>query len=344
MKMRRISILFVVLIFISGCRSEQSREVATQEATILPALHEQEFTELPQDQERPLVLGFSQVGSESAWRAANTKSIKEAAKQASVELLFEDAQQKQENQIQAIRSFITRRVDVIGFSPVVESGWEEVLKEAKDAGIPVIITDRSVNVADPSLYITLIGSNFTEEGRKAGKYVLDKMRLVRGPIQIAEIQGTLNSAPAIDRKKGFEEMISRNPAMSIVASDTGDFTRESGKAIMTGYLKKYGKDIQVLYSHNDDMAFGAIEAIEEAGLRPGNDIVIVSVDGGKEAFQAMLAGKLNCTVECNPLLGPQLIQAAKEVVAGHTLPKRIVTREGVFTKGTAARAIENRKY
>ncbi|WP_204249275.1 ABC transporter substrate-binding protein [Paenibacillus tuaregi] len=342
--MRRISFLFIVLVFISGCRSEQSMEVATEEASILPALNGQESVELPQDQGRPLVIGFSQVGSESAWRAANTKSIKEAAKHANVELLFEDAQQKQENQIQAIRSFISRKVDVIGFSPVVESGWDEILKEAKEAGIPVIITDRSVDVTDSSLYLTLIGSNFTEEGRKAGKYVLDKMRLVRGPIHIAEIQGTLNSAPAIDRKKGFEEMILRNPEMNIVASDTGDFTRESGKAIMTRYLQKYGKDIQVLYSHNDDMAFGAIEAIEEAGLKPGEDIVIVSVDGGREAFQAMLLGKLNCTVECNPLLGPQLIQAAKEVMAGHTLPKRIVTRESVFTKGTAAREIENRKY
>lgn len=342
--MRRICVLVIILMFISGCRSEQGAEVATQEATVLPALNEQETIDLPQDTGRPLVIGFSQVGSESAWRAANTKSIKEAAKRANVELLFEDAQQKQENQIRAIRSFISRKVDVIGFSPVVESGWGEVLKEAKDAGIPVIITDRSVDVADSSLYITLIGSNFKEEGRKAGKYVLDKMRLVRGPIHIAEIQGTLNSAPAIDRKKGFEELIRGNRAMNIVASDTGDFTRESGKAIMTRYLQKYGRDIQVLYSHNDDMAFGAIEAIEEAGLRPGKDIVIVSVDGGREAFQAMLLGKLNCTVECNPLLGPQLIQAAKEVVAGHTLPKRIVTREGVFTKGTAAREIEKRKY
>ncbi|MNH86842.1 ABC transporter periplasmic-binding protein YtfQ precursor [compost metagenome] len=342
--MRRISYLFIVLLFISGCRSEQGGEVATQVATILPALNEQATVELPQDQGRPLVIGFSQVGSESAWRAANTKSIKEASKQANVELLFEDAQQKQANQIAAIRSFIARKVDVIGFSPVVESGWDEVLKEAKDAGIPVIITDRSVDVKDSSLYITLIGSNFTEEGRKAGKYILDKMRMVRGPIHIAEIQGTQNSAPAIDRKKGFEEVILQKPGMKIVASDTGDFTRESGKAIMTRYLKKYRGDIQVLYSHNDDMAFGAIEAIEEAGLVPGKDIVIISVDGGREAFQAMLLGKLNCTVECNPLLGPQIIQAAKEVVAGHTLPKRIVTRESVFTKGTAARQIEDRKY
>ncbi|UUZ81423.1 ABC transporter substrate-binding protein [Paenibacillus sp. P26] len=294
--------------------------------------------------ERSIVLGFSQVGSESGWRVANTVSIQNAAKQAGIDLKFSDAQRRQDHQISAIRSFIAQKVDVIAFSPVVESGWDEVLKEAQQAGIPVIITDRSVDVKDTSLYVTLIGSNFLEEGQKAAKYIIDKMRNVSGPIHIVELQGTMNSAPAIDRKKGFEEVIKENPNMKPLAADSGDFTRENGKLVMERYLRQYGRDIQVLFAHNDDMALGAIEAIEEYGLRPGKDIVIVSVDAGRAAFEAMLQGKLNCTVECNPLLGPQLMQAAKELVAGRNLPKRIVTRESVFTQGVAAREIENRKY
>lgn len=328
---------------LSGCESGTvPKETAhVSEGSIRKDTH---LAFVADEKERTIRLGFSQLGSESRWREANTSSIQNAARQAGIELLFSDAQQKQENQIQAIRDFIADKVDVIAFSPVVESGWDAVLQEAKDAGIPVIVTDRSVDVSDTSLYVTLLGSNFVEEGRKAAKYLLDKMKNVKGQIHVVELQGTTNSAPALDRKKGFEEVIKENVNMKIAASESGNFTREEGKTAMQHILKQYGRDIQVLFAHNDDMAFGAMEAMEEVGLKPGKDIVIVSVDGGKVAFQAMLDGKLNCTVECNPLLGPMLMQAVKELISGRNLPKRIVVREGVFTQGVAAREIDKRKY
>ncbi len=294
---------------------------------------------------KPLVIGFSQVGAESEWRTANTVSIKDAAKKEGITLKFADAQQKQENQVKAIRSFIAQRVDVIAFSPVVESGWDTVLREAKRANIPVILTDRAVNVSDPSLYVSFLGSDFVEEGRRAGRWLVERQKKTPDAVlNIVELQGTVGSAPALDRKKGFEEVIAGNPKLKVIRSQTGDFTRAKGKEVMEAFLKAEGKKINVLYAHNDDMAIGAIQAIEEAGLKPGKDILVISIDGVKGAFEAMIAGKLNVTVECNPLLGPQLMQIAKDVVAGKPVPKRVVTQEGVFPAEVAAKEFPNRKY
>ena len=294
---------------------------------------------------KPLVIGFSQVGAESEWRTANTRSIKETAAKEGITLRFADAQQRQENQVKAIRSFIAQRVDLIAFSPVVESGWETVLREAKAAKIPVILTDRAVKVSDPTLFATFIGSDFVEEGRKAGRWLLERAKKTpTRTFNIVELQGTVGSAPAIDRKTGFEEVIKANPKLKITRSQTGDFTRTKGKEVMEAFLKAQGKNIDVLYAHNDDMAIGAIQAIEEAGLKPGVDIIVISVDGVKGAFQAMAAGKLNVTVECNPLLGPQLMAAARDVVAGKPVPKRITVVEGVFPAEVAAKELPNRKY
>ena len=294
---------------------------------------------------KPLVMGFSQVGAESEWRTANTVSIKEAAKKDGVTLKFADAQQKQENQVKALRSFIAQKVDVIAFSPVVESGWDTVLREAKAAKIPVILTDRAVNVADKSLYVTFIGSDFVEEGRRAGQWLLEHAKKTPdATLNIVELQGTVGSAPAIDRKAGFLEVVGKNPKMKIIRSQTGDFTRAKGKEVMEAFLKAEGKKINVLYAHNDDMAIGAIQAIEEAGMKPGKDIIIISIDGVKGAFEAMIAGKLNVTVECSPLLGPQLMSIARDVVAGKPVPARITTVEGVFPAEVAAKEFPNRKY
>jgi ABC-type sugar transport system substrate-binding protein len=294
---------------------------------------------------KPLVIGFSQVGAESEWRTANTRSIKESAKAEGITLRFADAQQRQENQVKAIRSFIAQKVDIIAFSPVVESGWETVLREAKAAKIPVILTDRAVNVTDPTLFATFIGSDFVEEGRKAGRWLLERAKKTPNKtLNIVELQGTVGSAPALDRKAGFEEVIKANPKLKITRSQTGDFTRTKGKEVMEAFLKAQGKNIDVLYAHNDDMAIGAIQAIEEAGLKPGVDIIVISIDGVKGAFQAMAAGKLNVTVECNPLLGPQLMAAARDVVAGKPIAKRITVVEGVFPAEVAARELPNRKY
>ncbi|NHZ88519.1 substrate-binding domain-containing protein [Massilia sp. CCM 8733] len=303
------------------------------------------FTAFPALAAKPLTIGFSQVGAESEWRTANTISIKEAAKKEGVNLKFADAQQRQENQVKAIRSFIAQRVDVIAFSPVVESGWETVLREAKAAKIPVILTDRAVNVTDTSLYAAFIGSDFVEEGRRAARWLVE--RAAKTPdrtFNIVELQGTVGSAPAIDRKNGFAEVIAGNPKLKITRSQTGDFTRAKGKEVMEAFLKAQGKDIHVLYAHNDDMAIGAIQAIEEAGLKPGVDILVISIDGVKGAFQAMIAGKMNVTVECSPLLGPQLMSIARDVVAGKPVPKRITTVEGVFPAEVAAKELPNRKY
>ena len=299
---------------------------------------------LPTLAQKKIVLGFSQIGAESEWRTANSESIKSAAKEAGIELKFSDAQQKQENQIKAIRSFIAQKVDVIAFSPVVESGWETVLREAKAAKIPVILTDRAVDVKDDSLWVSFMGSDFVEEGRKAGRWLVERLKGQTGEVRIVELQGTVGSAPAIDRKKGFEEIIKADPKFKIVRSQTGDFTRAKGKEVMEAFLKAEGRNINVLYAHNDDMAIGAIQAIEEAGLKPAKDILIISIDAVKGAFEAMIAGKLNVSVECSPLLGPQLMQAVKDLKAGKTLPKRIVTEEGIFPMEVAAREFPKRKY
>jgi galactofuranose transport system substrate-binding protein len=292
---------------------------------------------------KKVTLGFAQVGAESGWRSANTDSIKQSAEEAGFDLKFSDAQQKQENQIKAIRSYIQQKVDVIAFSPVVESGWDTVLKEAKDAGIPVILTDRAVDSPDTSLYVTFIGSDFVEEGRRAGQWLVDQFKDESGDVNIVELQGTTGSAPAIDRKEGFEEVIKDKANLKIIASQTGDFTRAKGKEVMQAFLKAHA-DIDVLYAHNDDMALGAIQAIEAAGLVPGKDIIIISVDGVKDGFVAASEGKINFIVECNPLLGPQLMQAVNDVLAGKEIPKRIVTEEGVFTSEDAKRELPNRKY
>jgi galactofuranose transport system substrate-binding protein len=291
-----------------------------------------------------IVLGFSQVGAESEWRTANTESIKSSAKDAGIDLKFSDAQQKQENQIKAIRAFIAQKVDVIAFSPVVASGWGTVLREAKAAKIPVILSDRAVDEKDDSLWVSFMGSDFVEEGRRAGKWLVENKKGSNDPVNIVELQGTVGSAPAIDRKKGFEEIIKADPKFKIIRSQTGDFTRAKGKEVMEAFLKAEGKKINVLFAHNDDMAIGAIQAIEEAGMKPAKDITIISIDAVKGAFEAMIAGKLNVSVECSPLLGPQLMQAVKDLKAGKTLPKRIVTQEGVFPMEVAAKEFPSRKY
>jgi simple sugar transport system substrate-binding protein len=290
---------------------------------------------------KKIVVGYSQIGAESAWRTANSQSIQDEAKKRGIELKFSDAQQKQENQIKAIRAFIAQKVDVIMLSPVVEDGFEPVLKEAKAAGIPVVLSDRRAKVPD-DYYATFIGSDFVEEGRRAANWLAKRMN---GKANIAELEGTTGSAPANDRKAGFAEVLAKHPDMKILMSQTGDFTRAGGKEVMEAFLKSpQGKQINALYAHNDDMALGAIQAIEEAGLKPGKDITIVSIDGVRGAFEAMLEGKLNCTVECNPLIGPLLYDAVEKLARGETIPKRLTVDEGVFDESMAKEALPSRKY
>jgi len=293
---------------------------------------------------QPLVIGFSQIGAQTAWRMANTRSIQDAAKDAGVTLIYSDAERRQENQFKALRSFIDQRVDVIVLTPVVETGWEGVLREAKLANIPVILNNRAIEVVDDSLYASQIGSDYVEEGRRAARWLLEHSKDKRGDINIVELRGTLGSAPANDRKLGFSEIISSQPHYKIIRSESGEFMRAKGKEVMAALLKSERRRIDVLLSHNDDMTLSAIEALDEAGIKPGKDVAVISIGGAKEAFEAMAAGKINVIVECNPLLGPQLIAAAKDVAAGKAIPKRIVTEESAFPQEVAAQELPKRTY
>ena len=294
-----------------------------------------------------ITMGFAQVGAESGWRTANTTSIQESAEAAGIELKFTDAQGKQENQIAAIRSYIQQKVDVIAFSPVVETGWDAVLQEAKAANIPVILTDRAVDSEDTSLYKTFIGSDFVVEGERAGQWLVDNAADSDvngdGTINVVQLEGTAGAAPAIDRAEGFAEIIAADPAIEVTASQTGDFTRDGGKQVMESFLQS-DDSIDVVYAHNDDMGLGAIEAIEAAGLTPGEDIKIITVDAVKDGMIALSEGKINFIVECSPLLGPQLMDLAEKVVAGEEVEPRILTEETTFTQEQAIEALPDRQY
>ncbi len=294
-----------------------------------------------------IVMGFAQVGAESGWRTANTDSIKESAEEAGFELKFSDAQGKQENQIKAIRSFIQQKVDVIAFSPVVETGWDAVLQEAKRAGIPVILTDRAVDTEDTSLYETFLGSDFVIEGEKAGEWLVENAAESDvdgdGDINVVQLEGTTGAAPAIDRAEGFASAIEADPTIEITASQTGDFTRDGGKQVMESFLNSED-GIDVVFAHNDDMGLGAIEAIEAAGLEPGVDVKIITVDAVHDGMQALADGKINFIVECNPLLGPQLMDLAQQVVDGEEVPERVVTEETTFTQEQAVEVLPDRQY
>jgi simple sugar transport system substrate-binding protein len=290
-----------------------------------------------------VTLGFAQVGAESGWRTANTKSIQDSAKSAGITLKFSDAQQKQANQIQAIRSYIQQHVNVIAFSPVVETGWDTVLKEAKTANIPVILTDRAIDSTDTTLYKSFLGSDFVNEGKEAGDWVAKEYASATAPVNIAVLEGTTGSAPANDRSKGFDDVIKTDPKFKVVASQDGDFTRAQGKQVMESFLKSQSK-IDVLFAQNDDMGLGALDAIKAAGLTPGKDIKIVTVDGTHDGLQALADGQFNYVVECNPLLGPQLMDLVKKVAAGQSVPQRILTKETAFDQAAAKAALPSRQY
>jgi len=289
-----------------------------------------------------LVVGFAQVGAESGWRTANTENIQSSFKDAGIELKFSDAQQKQENQIKAIRSYIQQGVDYIAFSPVVETGWDAVLNEAKAAGIPVILTDRAVDSKDDSLYVTFLGSDFIAEGEKAGNWAVEEFA-DKDKVNIIQLEGTTGSAPALDRAEGFANIIGKDPKFQIVASQTGDFTRAGGKQVTEALLKS-NPDVDLIFAHNDDMGLGAIEAIEAAGLTPGKDIEIVTIDAVHDGMQALADGKINYIVECSPLLGGQLVDVIKTLNDGGTVEKRIITEEGEFNQEQAIAALPDRKY
>jgi ABC-type sugar transport system substrate-binding protein len=333
MKINRVLILlFALIIATAGCNAHKAATSFAQPAGMSSVQ--------PKKTYQDLVVGFAQIGAESEWRTADTLSIKETAEQLGVELEFSNALQKQENQITAIKKFIAEKVDVIGISPVVETGWTEIFQEAKDAGIPIILVDRRADVPE-DLYVTYLGSDFLEEGRNSARVMVD---LTGGQANIVELVGTIDSAPANDRYKGFRQVLANYPGMKIIDSESGDFTRARGKEVMQQFLRRHGRTITAVFAHNDDMALGAIQAIQEYGLVPGKDIKIVSVDAARGAFEAMIAGTLNATVECNPLLGPQFFELALKVVNGEPVPKWVPSKEGIFYPDTAAEILPTRKY
>jgi len=292
-----------------------------------------------------LLLGFSQLGSESAWRIGNTRDIEKKAGEYGISLMLENANQKQENQIAALRRFIAYKVDVIAFSPIVEEGWDNVLKEAKEAGIPVILVDRDVNTKEEGLTTCLIGADFYKEGVMAGEYLIRKANaLGKDHLKIVEITGTEDSTPMRQRQAGFMDTIASDSRMEVISSVNGDFLKSRGAECMRELLKTYGKDIDVVYSHNDEMTLGALTEIEQAGYQPGKDIVIISIDGGQDAIDVLKQGKINCIVECTPMLGSTLMETAKKLKNGETVDKLIHPEETYFSDEQDLSNLEPRGY
>lgn len=291
--------------------------------------------------DKKITVGFAQTGAESAWRTANTNSMKNEAEKRGINLKFADGQGQLENQIRAVRSFVTQRVDVIVIAPIKTTGWDNVLREAKRAKIPVVIMDRQIETNDETLFHCFVGSNFYEEGQMAVEW-LAKNRGDR--TKIVELQGTPGSAAANDRRKAFADGLAKHPDLKIIDSQSADFSRAKGKEVMEAFIKKHGKSIEIVYSHNDDMALGAIQAIEEAGLKPGQDVIIVSVDAIKEAVQAVADGKISVTVECNPMFGPKIYDTIDKILKGEKVERVSYNKDELFDSTNAAARVGSREY
>ena len=304
-------LLLLVLLILTGCSGKQ--ETGGENASV--------------------VVGFSQLGAESSWRIANTASMERAAKEAGYGLMMENANQKQEKQIDAIRSFIAYQVDVIVFSPIVETGWDNVLSEAKQAGIPVILMDRMIETQDNSLYRAYVGADFYAEGVRAGEYLIRKADAIGAEhLRIAEICGTTDSTPMRDRQRGFMDVIKDDPRFTVVASIDGDFLRSKGEECMRELLEQYGADgIDVIYSHNDSMTLGVLDVLERTDDPAAKDMILITVDGEKEAVDALKAGRLNCVVQCTPHLGPSVMKLVRDITADKDIPKIYHPDENVFS-------------
>lgn len=325
-----------------GCGSKAetaATEAATPEAA---ATEETAVTEAGTTEEvtteggETITVGFSQVGAESDWRTANSESMKSTfSEENGYELTFDDAQQKQENQITAIRNFIQQEVDYIVLAPVTETGWDTVLQEAKDAGIPVIIVDRMVDVSDDSLYTAWVGSDFKAEGVKACATLQAYLEAAgRGDeeINIVDIQGTIGASAQIGRTAGLEEAVAANDKWTLLAKETGEFTQAKGQEVMESLLKQYGDDIDVVYCENDNEAFGVIDAIKNAGktVGPDGDILVMSFDSTNAGLTTMLDGSITINTECNPLHGPRVSEIIQALVKGETVDKMKYVDEEIF--------------
>lgn len=343
--MKRLFLLVValaVLLMVVGCSPAQPA-AQSEPAKSEPAQSEPAKAEPAKAAKtyKELTIGFIQTGSEGGWRAANTASFKETAEQLGINLKFYDAQNKLENQVSAFHQFNQDKdVDVIILAALETTGWEEVLKEAQANGKIVVLEDRRIDAPD-DLYATYIGSDFAEEGRKAA---VEMCKLLEGSEKknVVELVGNVGSSAAKDRGQGFREKMGEC-GITITESQTANWDATEGKAVMEAFLKK-SKDIQGVFAQNDEMGLGAAQAIKEAGMKPGTDIKILTVDATAGAFKAMIAGDVNTVVECNPLLAPQVYEAALKAVNGESLPKWIPSQEGVFYAKDAATILPTRKY
>ncbi|MCI5607581.1 MAG: ABC transporter substrate-binding protein [Treponema sp.] len=296
-----------------------------------------------------ITVGYAQVGAESDWRLANTASFKSTfTEENGYKLIFDDAQQKTENQIKAMRSFIQQDVDYIVVAPNVETGWETVLTECKASGIPVILSDRLMKVSDDSLYLCWVGGNFLKEGRDGVKWLdayLTKTGRANDKINIVDLQGTIGASAQIGRTQGIEEGVKAHSNWTMVAQQSGDFTQDGGQKVMEAILKSVGADnIDVVFAENDNMAWGAIDAIKAAGKVPGKDIIIICFDAVHETFNRMIAGEINCAVECNPLHGPRVAEIIQTLEKGGTVDKIMYVDEAVFDQENAAEMLPTRQY
>jgi ABC-type sugar transport system substrate-binding protein len=340
--MKASKVLFIVLAVLSlvvACTPAATPAPAKPAATAAPAKPFGTAACAPNCQYKDMVMCYPQLGAESDWRTANSASFKDTSAKLGFKLIFSDAQQKQENQISALRACIQQKVNVIALPPVVEDGFEQVLTEAKNAGIPVIIVDRSVS-APKDLYASHIGSDMVLEGeRSAAEF--NKMMPNGGAI--LELSGTTGSGAAVGRAKGLRNKLNAN--IKILDSQTGNFTRAEAKPVMEAFLKKYkaGTDFQGIFIHNDDMGIGAIESLKAAGVKPG-DLKIVSVDGTRGGFQAMVDGWFQADVECNPLLGPQVSEMALKLMNGQPVDREVLTNETVYYPDKAKDLLPSRQY
>jgi simple sugar transport system substrate-binding protein len=288
-------------------------------------------------------VGLAQIGSESGWRAAETNAARQEAERRGVTLSVADAQQRQENQIRAIKAFVAQRVDAILLAPVVATGWDSVLAEAKAANIPVVLLDRQIETSKPDLYLSSVAADSVREGEIAGDWLIAKAG--GRPCRVLELQGTVGASVAIDRKKGFDAALAKAPNVRIVRSQSADFTRAKAKEVMESFIKaESGAGICAVYAHNDDMMIGAIQALEEAGLKPGKDILTISIDGVPDIFKAMMDGKANATVELTPnMAGPAFDLLAAYRANRQLPPKWVKTESRLYEPDTAPAEYERRK-
>lgn len=284
-------------------------------------------------EKKHVVIGFSQCGTESAWRKQHTRSIIDELKGDNYQVLYRNGYMNQERQIQDIRTFIAYKVDIIVFVPLQEKGWEPVLEEAKEARIPVIVADRNINVSDQSLYISHIGPSFKAEGNRAGLYVTNHFaKSDKQSINILELSGLSDTSPTIFRKTGFMEAIRRDPRMRITDTLNGDYIRLKGKSEMETYIASHDiADVDVLFSYNDEMTLGALEALKETNIAPGSDLIIVSIDGQENMIEQLQEGNVNCVVECNPNAGWYVANAIQRYFKGHKIAQEIYVPETVFS-------------